>query len=590
MLRLIRFLKARDYLYLITLLVFVVVSVWCTLTLPDYMTKITQLVQTPTETGVDMGEVWKCGGIMLAFALGDLACTFIVGYCTSMVAASLSKNLRKAVYDKVVGFSMEEINSFSTSSLVTRSTNDIVQIVMLVTMGLQMILRAPIVAIWAVFKIIGKGWQWTLITAGAVAVVILTILVVLMLATPKFKLIQKLTDRLNLVTRENLTGVRVVRAYNAEHYQEEKFDDANIAITKNHLFTGRTMSFLMPTMQLTMSMTSLLVYWIGASIINNTADIMDKINVFSNLVTFMAYAMQIIMAFMMVSMIFMLLPRAQVSAGRILEVLDMKTKIVDGDGNVPAHGSGTVEFRNVSFRYPDAQETVLENITFTAKPGETVAFIGSTGSGKSTLINLVPRFFDVSSGEVLVDGADVKHYALDDLRKKIGYVSQKAILFKGTLASNINYGVGNNHNVTDEDIVHALTVAQGRDIIDKNEKGLQTEVAQGGSNFSGGQKQRISIARAICKKPEIFIFDDSFSALDYKTDKVLRSELKKETAGATILIVAQRIGTVKDADKIIVLDEGRMVGMGRHRELLKDCEVYRQIAYSQLSKEELENA
>ncbi len=586
MLKLFRYMKTRDCIYMLGILVFVVISVWCTLTMPDYMTKITQLV----ETGGEMSEVWKSGGIMLAFAFGDVICTIVIGFFTSQVAANFSKNLRKQLYDKVVGFSMEEINNFSTSSLVTRSTNDIVQIVQIISMGLQMMLKAPIIAIWAVFKIMDKGWQWLLVTAVAVLVVVIVIAICLILVTPKFKLIQKLTDKMNLITRENLTGVRVVRAYNAERYQEDKFDNVNAEITRNHLFTGKTMALLMPSMQYVMSMTSLCVYWVGAFIIMNQTDVMSKIDTFSKLVVFMAYAIQIIMAFMMVSMIFMFLPRAQVSAGRILEVLDMKTKISDGNLKNGQSVKGQVEFKNVSFSYPGAQERVLDNITFKAEPGEIVAFIGSTGSGKSTLINLVPRFFDASEGEVLVDGENVKSYVLNDLRDKIGYVSQKAILFKGTIASNVDYGDTDRTRASDEDIVHAMQVAQGKDILDKAAEGINAPVAQGGTNFSGGQKQRISIARAICKKPEIFIFDDSFSALDYKTDKKLRAELKKETNGATILIVAQRIGTVKDADKIIVLDEGKMAGIGRHEELLKTCEVYRQIAYSQLSKEELENA
>ena len=589
MLKLMRYMKAREWTFMGLVFLFVIVSVWCTLSLPDYMTKITQLV----ETGGAMSEVWKNGAVMLAFALGDAICTVVVGFCTAQIAANFSKNLRKAIYDQVVGFSMEEINAFSTSSLVTRSTNDITQIVMVISMGLQMLLRAPIIAIWAVFKIADKGWQWILVTIIAVAVMMVTIGVILILVTPKFKSLQKLTDRMNLVTRENLTGVRVVRAYNAEHYQEVKFDEVNTKITKTHLFTGKSLAFLMPTMQLVMSMTSLCVYWIGANIIMNQTDVMTKIDTFSKLVVFMAYAIQMIIAFMMVSMIFMFLPRAQVSAARIEEVLQKSTKIADGAGVKEGSGkekNGMVEFRNVSFRYPDAQEAVLRDISFTANPGDTVAFIGSTGSGKSTLINLVPRFFDVTEGEVLVDGANVKDYTLESLRQKIGYVSQKAILFKGTIASNVNYGEDAEEDVKEDKIIRALEVAQGRDIIEKQENGIYAEVAQGGTNFSGGQKQRISIARAIYKDPEIFIFDDSFSALDYKTDKKLRRELQTATDGATTLIVAQRIGTVKDADQIIVLDEGRMVGIGTHEELLKTCEVYQQIAYSQLSEEELKHA
>ena len=585
MLKLMRYMGKKEISFMLFIFILVVVSVWCTLTMPDYMTRITQLV----ETGGEMADIWNAGFKMMMFALGDLACSIMVGFFTAQVAALFSKRLRKAVYDKVVGFSMEEINSFSTSSLVTRTTNDIVQIVMAITMGLQMLMRAPIIAIWAVFKISDKGWQWILVTAIAVAVVLVTLIIVLSLVTPKFKLIQKLTDRLNLITRENLTGVRVVRAYNAEHYQEEKFDKANQELTGNHLFTGKAMAFLMPTMQFVMSMTSLCVYWVGAHRIMNQANVMERIGTFSNLVVFMAYAIQIIIAFMMVSMIFMFIPRAQVSAGRIEEVLSKENKIKEGNISTGTSAGGSIEFRNVAFSYPEAKERVLSDINFTALPGQTVAFIGSTGSGKSTLVNLVPRFFDTTEGEVLVDGINVRNYALKTLRDKIGYVSQKAVLFKGTLASNINYG-GEESGIDEQRIIHALEVAQGSDILAKEAEGINAPVSQGGSNFSGGQKQRISIARAIYKKPEIFIFDDSFSALDYKTDKKLRSELKKETKDATTLIVAQRIGTVKDADLIIVLDEGRMAGCGTHEELLRDCDVYRQIAYSQLSKEELENA
>ena len=564
MIKLLRYMKTKDWCYIAVVFVFVIVSVWCTLTMPDYMTKITQLV----ETGGEMNEVWHFGLIMLLFALGDAVCTVIVGFCTSHVAASFSKNLRKAVYDKVVGFSMEEINNFSTSSLVTRSTNDIVQIVMVISMGLQMILRAPIIAIWAVFKILDKGWQWILVTAIAVAVVLVTLVIVLSLVTPKFRMIQKLTDRMNLVTRENLTGVRVVRAYNAEHYQEEKFDRANQDITNTHLFTGKTMAVLMPTMQFVMSTTSLFVYWIGANIILHQDNFMAKIDTFSKLVVFMAYAIQIIFAFMMVSMIFMFLPRAQVSAGRIEEVLHMKTRIIDGKTTSSGQTRGTVEFRNVSFRYPQAQESVLSGITFTAGSGDTIAFIGSTGSGKSTLVNLVPRFFDVTGGEVLVDGVNVKDYALETLRSKIGYVSQKAILFKGTIASNVDYGSEEGHKASEEEIIHALEVAQGRDIIEKQEKGIYAEVAQGGTNFSGGQKQRLSIARAILRSSPLVLLDEATASLDIENELLVKRAIENLLRQKrTVIMIAHTMPIVENADQILVLDDGRIAEAGSHEEL-----------------------
>lgn len=583
MVKLLKYMEKKQWGYSLCVLVFVVISVWCTLTMPDYMTKITTLVQT----GGDINEILGAGAIMLAFALGDGICTVIVGFFTSRIAGSFSAKLRREIYGKVVGFSMKDINSFSTASLVTRSTNDITQVTMVIAIGLQMMLRAPIVAIWAVFKIAGKGWQWSLITAIAVAVLILTLVVIMSLAIPKFKLVQKLTDKINRITRENLTGVRVVRAYNAEEYQENKFEGANKEITGNYLFTGKVMSFLNPMMQAIMSGTSLAIYWVGAYMISNAPGASEKIAIFSNLVVFMAYAIQMILAFMMIAMIFVFLPRAEVSAARIQEVLDVTNEIHDGKGVNPAGIKGKVEFKDVTFRYPDAEEPVLEHISFTADPGEVVAFIGSTGSGKSTLINLVPRFYDVTEGAVLVDGEDVRNYRQKDLHAKMGYVSQKAVLFKGTIASNVDYGEDTDGTRNEEDIIRAMEIAQGKDIIDGEEKGIYAEVAQGGTNFSGGQKQRISIARAICRRPEIYIFDDSFSALDYKTDKILRAGLRKEIQGATSLIVAQRIGTVMDADKIIVLDEGKMAGIGTHEELLANCEVYRQIALSQLSKEEL---
>ena len=585
MFRLFKHLRGKDWMFMLIILCITVFSVYLMLTMPDYMNKITSLVQTGGATS----EILSNGGIMLLIAIGELVCTVIVGFLTARVASSFSFKLRSEIYNKVTSFSMEEIGRFSTASLVTRTTNDVTQVMMVIAMGLQAMLRAPIILIWAFIKIANKGSQWSVVTICAAVFVIILVGSNILLVTPKFKKIQKLTDDLNRVVRENLTGVRVVRAYNAEEYQEKQFDVPNTAITRNHLFTGRVMAYLMPGMQFVMSGMSLAVYWLGAYIINS-AGVQDRIGLFSNLVVFMAYSVQVVFSFMMLAMIFIMVPRAQVSAERINAVLDMKTKIHDGDmENVPDL-TGKVEFKNVSFKYPDAEEYVLKDISFTAEPGETVAFIGSTGSGKSTLINLVPRFYDATEGQVLVDGVDVRDYKQRNLHDKIGYVSQKAILFKGTIASNVDYGANERGKATEDEILRAMNIAQGKDIIEKEDKGIQAEVAQGGSNFSGGQKQRISIARAICSDPEIFIFDDSFSALDYKTDKILRAELKKNTTNATTLVVAQRIGTVKDADKIVVLDEGKMVGIGTHEELLKNCEVYQQIALSQLSGEELANA
>ncbi len=586
MIKLFKFLTKKDWLYILLVFVFTIVGVGLNLLMPDYMTKVTELV----ETGGAISEVWKYGIIMLLCAIGDAACTVILGFFAAKVAANFSANLREQIYNKVVSFSMEEISKFSTSSLLTRSTNDVTQITMLIAMGLQAILRAPIIAIWAFIKIIGRAYQLLIILGIAIIIVICVIAVSMVLVIPKFKLIQKLTDNLNKVTRENLTGVRVVRAYNAETYQQNKFNGANNDLFQNHLFTGKIMAYLAPGLQFVMSMTSLAIYWVGANVIQNATDPLIRIQMFSELVTFMSYGIQIIIAFMLVAMIFIMLPRAMVAAGRINEVLDNNSKIFDGSNeNIPER-NGKVEFIDVDFAYPDAAEKVLNDVTFTANPGDTVAFIGSTGSGKSTLINLVPRFFDVTNGKILVDGVDVRDYKISDLHDKIGYISQRAVLFKGDLRSNIAYGNYEEEDIKDDEVIHALMVAQGKDVLEQSEEGLDAEVAQGGTNFSGGQKQRISIARAIYKKPEIFIFDDSFSALDYKTDKTLREALKKETNGATVLIVAQRIGTVKDADLIVVLDEGRVAGMGKHEELLKSCEVYRQIAYSQLSEEELANA
>jgi ABC transporter, ATP-binding protein len=549
------------------------------------MSEITRLVQTE---GSAMGDIWVQGSYMLFCALGSLISAVIVGFFAARIAATLSKRLRESLYTKVESFSMQEINQFSTASLITRSTNDITQVQMVFAMGLQVMIKAPILAVWAILKILGKNFEWSLVTAGAVCVLLVMLSIILIFAVPKFKIIQGLTDNLNLVTRENLTGIRVVRAYNAENYQEEKFENANNILTRTHLFTGRIMAIMGPGMTLIMSGLSLAIYWIGAYLIE-AADRMDKIGLFSDMVVFSSYSIQVVMAFMMLTMIFIMLPRATVSAKRIMGVLNTPLSIVDGTKQAPTDRVGEVEFRNVSFKYPDAEEYVIENISFKANRGETVAFIGSTGSGKSTLINLVPRFYDATEGEVLVDGMNVKDYKQSDLNNKLGYVSQKAVLFAGTVEFNIAFGDNGRQMAKLDQVKKAITIAQGRDFVEKMDRTYHSSIAQGGSNVSGGQKQRLAIARAICRDPEIYIFDDSFSALDYKTDRVLRAALRQETKDATHLIVAQRIGTIIHADKIIVLDEGKMVGIGTHQELLKNCEVYRQIAYSQLSKEELEH-
>ena len=566
-------------------IVFIVLQVWLDLTMPEYMSEITKMVQTE---GSEMSEILLAGGKMLLCALGSLAASVITAVCAARIATRFAATLRGLLFQKVQSFSMEEIGHFSTASLITRSTNDVTQVQMLIVMGLQMMIKAPIMAVWEICKIAGKEWQWTMATAVAVIVLLIIVGTCVLLAMPKFKKLQILTDDINRVTRENLTGLHVVRAYNAEEYQEKKFEGANDHLTKTHLFTMRTMSFLMPSIQMIMSGLSLSIYWIGAVLVNE-AGIVDKINIFSDMMVFSQYAIQVVMSFMMLVAIFIMLPRASVAAKRINEVLETKPTIQDGkqsDGKKDKIGE--VEFKNVSFRYPDAEENVLENITFTAKKGETVAFIGSTGCGKSTVINLIPRFYDVTEGEVLVDGVNVREYTQKALRNKIGYVSQKATLFTGTIRSNVAYGDnGQKAEVLQSNVKSAIATAQASEFVEKIEDTYDGYVAQGGSNLSGGQKQRISIARAIARKPEILIFDDSFSALDYKTDRVLRKTLDKECGGATRLIVAQRIGTIRDADKIIVLDEGKIAGMGKHDELMKNCEVYQQIALSQLSKEEL---
>ena len=584
MIKLLKNLPKRNWFMMLFAIGFVVLQVWLDLTIPDYMADITALVQTD---GSKMADIMAAGGRMLLCAFGSLAATVVVAIISSRIASDFSAVLRAKLFNKVQGFSMEEIGRFSTASLITRSTNDVTQVQMFVTMGFQVLIKAPILAIWAVCKISAKSWQWTFSTGVAVAVLLIVVGLCVLIALPKFKKLQELTDDINRVTRENITGINVVRAYNAEKYQENKFETANNNLTKTQLFTSRTMSFMMPGIQLIMSGLPLAIYWIGAYLINK-ADMMSKITLFSDMVTFSSYAMQIVMAFMMMVMVFIILPRASVAAKRINEVLDTEATIEDGDKDIKDSGiRGEIEFKNVNFKYPDAEDYVLSDISFSVKKGETLAIIGATGCGKSTVINLIPRFYDVTEGEVLVDGVNVKDYKQKELRNKIGYVSQKATLFGGTVKSNIAYGDNGKDGFMESDIVDSVYVAQASEFVEKMDEGYDSYIAQGGGNLSGGQKQRLSIARAVCRHPEIFIFDDSFSALDYRTDRALRSALKKECADATKIIVAQRIGTIRDADKIIVLENGTIAGMGKHDELMKNCEVYRQIAYSQLSKEEL---
>ncbi len=586
MLKIFKYLKSKEWLFVFFSVIFILVQVWLDLKLPDYMSEITTLVQLEGST---MEDILTSGGHMMLCAFGSLISCAIVAFFASKVAAAFSMRIRSKVFNKVESFSMDEINNFSTASLITRSTNDITQIQMFIAMGLQVIIKAPILAIWAIIKISDKNWQWTTTTAGAVIFLLVINIIIITFAIPKFKKIQGLTDNLNNVTRENLTGLRVIRAYNAESYQEKKFENANNDLTSNNLFANRIMAIMNPSMGLVMNGLNLAVYWIGAYLIQR-ASMQDKLSLFSDMVVFSAYAVQVVMAFMMLTIIFIILPRATVCAKRINEVLDTKLSILDGQKDVSDISlRGEIEFKNVSFKYKDAKEYALKNISFTAHKGEIVAFIGSTGSGKSTLINLIPRLYDATSGEVLVDGINVKEYSKKDLNNKLGYVPQRAILFSGTVLSNVAYGIDETGDEILEKVKKSISVAQGTDFIENMKNTYNGNIAEGGTNVSGGQKQRLNIARAIYKNPEIYIFDDSFSALDYKTDRNLRLELKKQTVDATNIIVAQRIGTIKNADKIIVLDEGEIVGMGTHKELLKTCKVYREIAYSQLSKEELED-
>ncbi len=589
MLKMLKYLTKKDWMLVLLSFVFIIGQVYLDLKLPDYMSEITRLVQTPDS---QMRDILSAGGNMLLCALGSLVLAFIVGYFAARIASNLSWRLRSSVYDKIESFSLAEINKFSTASLITRSTNDITQVQNIVAMGLQLMIKAPITAIWAISKILGKGIEWTIATGGAIVGLLILISIVMIFAMPRFKKIQKLTDRINLVTRENLTGIRVVRAYNAEKYQSNKFEEVNTELTKNNLVINRVMGIMQPGMMFIMSGLTLAIYWIGAILINN-AQMTDKMDLFSNMIVFSSYAVQVIMSFIMLTMIFIMLPRASVSAKRISEVLETKESIVDGEGNIKETSkTGEIEFKNVSFKYPDSEDSeyILQDISFTAKKGETVAIIGSTGSGKTSLINLIPRFYDVTEGEVLVNGVNVKEYKQKDLNNILGYVHQKAALFTGNVLSNVAFGDNGKGDYSEEDVKNAVEIAQGAEFVEKMPDTYNSAISQGGKNVSGGQKQRLSIARAICRKPQIYIFDDSFSALDYKTDRKLRSVLKKETTDATNLIVAQRIGTIIDADKIIVLDEGQIVGMGTHKELLENCKVYQEIALSQLSKEELASA
>ena len=582
MIRLFEFFNKKQWIMILISFCLIVSQVGLELKMPDYMSEITRLVQTE---GSKMNDILYNGLFMLLCAFGSLVLAFIVGYIISFLTASFSYKLREALFKKVEKIAFNEVKKFSVSSLITRTTNDVTQLEMLIGMGLQLLVKAPVTAIWAITKILNKNIEWSIVTALAVIILLTTISIIMIIVVPKFKLLQKLTDRLNGVTRENIKGIRVIRAFNAEEYSENKFENINNELTNTQLFNQKKFALFSPIMYLVLYFLTLTIYFIGASLIKD-ATISMKLSLFSDMVVFSSYAMQIIMSFLMLAVIFMVLPRASVSAKRINEVLNTEETIKDGNKNITSDEVGTVEFKNVSFKYPDAEEYLIKNISFRANKGETIAFIGSTGSGKSTLINLVPRFYDATDGEVLIDNINVKDYKISDLNNKLGYVSQKAVIFDGSIKNNIKFGNSINRK-TDNIIKEAIKVAQADDFINKMDKGYNSHISSGGTNVSGGQKQRISIARAIARKPEIYIFDDTFSALDYKTDSKLRKELKKYTKDATVLIVAQRIGTIMNADKIIVLDNGKCVGIGTHDYLLKKCSVYKQIALSQLSKEEL---
>lgn len=587
MLRILKHLRWKEWLLVAACVVLIVGQVQLDLALPDYMSEITRLVQTE---GSQMSDILLAGGKMLLCALGSMLLTVCTTFFTAQIASRFSARLRGEMYRKVVGFSNEEINRFSTASLITRTTNDISQLQMFFSFGMQSLIKAPIMAFIAVGKISTKSWEWSLLTGGVIAFVCVLLVFIMLYAVPRMKKMQTLTDNLNRITRENLTGLQVVRAYNAGNYQEGKFAKANEEMTRNSQQANIAMSVMNPGMNLAMNGLTLGIYWIGAALISaiavtSPAAMMERIGLFSDMVVFMQYAMQVIMAFLMLVMIFVMLPRVTVSAGRVNEVLDTKARIVDGKETQGKPGmKGEIEFRDVSFRYPDADGDAIHHISFTAHHGQTVALIGATGCGKSSIINLIPRLYDATSGQVLVDGVDVRDYTQDALRSKIGFVPQKAFLFSGTVSSNVGYG---EDNASGAAIRKAVAIAQAAEFVESPEVGYSGTVAQGGSNFSGGQKQRLSIARAVARDPEILVFDDSFSALDYKTDRALRQALREQTGGTTNIIVAQRIGTIRDADCILVIEDGAIVGKGTHRELMESCKVYQEIAYSQLSKEEL---
>jgi len=582
MIKLLKNLTKKEVFLILISCGLIFLSVDLELKMPDYMATITKLVQTE---GSKMKDIITNGGYMLLCALGSLICSIVVGFLISYIASKFSMNIRSKLFNTVEDLDMEEIKEFSPSSLITRTTNDVSQIEMLLGMGLQLLIKAPITAVWAVTKILNKNMSWSIITAVSLAILLVTLIIISLIVVPKFKIVQKLIDKLNNVTRENLTGIRVVRAFNDENYQENKFNEVNTSLTKQQMFNQKTFAIMSPMMYLVMYFLTLSIYYVGAYLIND-ASFSSKIGLFGDMIVFSSYAMQVIMSFLMLAMIFMMLPRAQVSAKRINEVLDKKVKLKEGN-ITSSKETGTITFKNVSFKYPKAEEYVLKDISFDIKKGETVAFIGSTGSGKSTLINLIPRFYDVTEGEILVDNINVKDYKEEVLNDKIGYIPQKAVIFSGTINSNIGFGKVNGKKVSLKKIKESANVAQASEFIEKLDNKYNSLVARSGTNLSGGQKQRIAIARAIARNPEIYIFDDSFSALDYKTDYTLRKELKKYTKSATILIVAQRIGTIINADKIIVLDNGNCVGIGTHKELLKTCDVYKEIALSQLKEDEL---
>lgn len=582
MINLFKYLKKREIIGIIFSIALVVLQVWLELSMPDYMSEITRLVQTD---GSLMSDILIAGGKMCLCAFGSLIASIVVCYLASNIASSFATVIRSKIFDKISKFSIAEMKKFSTSSLITRTTNDVTQVDMVIGLGLQMLVKAPIMAVWAILKILDKGIEWSILTGVCVVILLLTVSIILIIVLPRFETVQKLIDRINGVTRENLTGIRVIRAFNAEKFQTDRFNSVNEELTNQQMFNQKTFATMMPVMNLVMHSLTLGIYIIGTILIMN-AGLADRITLFSNMIVFSSYGMQVIMSFLMLAMIFMMAPRASISARRINEVLNQDISIVDGDFDGKTDKKGVVEFKNVSFKYPDADEYLLKNISFKANQGETVAFIGSTGSGKSTLINLIPRFYDATDGTVLVDGIDVKKYKQVALNNKIGYVPQKAVMFTGSVIDNVAFGK-TDKEITEDNVKTAIKVAQAENFVGEMEDGVNSHIARGGTNISGGQKQRLSIARAIARDPEIYIFDDTFSALDYKTDSILRSELKKYTKNATNIIVAQRIGTIMNADKIIVLDKGECVGMGTHQELMKNCSLYKEIALSQLSEEEL---